>query len=156
MRKFTNIQKEHFRHLVLDCIVQRLTTQESLQYIRDKLGSEIGADHFNHVRAQLKQDVKKNLRYMQKDRYAYVRTLFDRRDEIMYIQKRLWKLIEDNPYKPILQKSCLSELHQSTITLCNLYDALPAVLAARPDFVNGGYDDTSRKEYQTFNSTQIR
>jgi hypothetical protein len=155
MRRFTNIQKEHFRHLVLDCIVQRLTTQESLQYIRDKLGDEIGPDHFNHVRAQLKQDVKKNLRYMQKDRYAYVRTLFDRRDEIMFIQKRLWKLIEDNPDKPILQKSCLSELHQSTITLCNLYDALPAVLAARPDFVNGGYDGTSRNDYQTF-STQVR
>jgi hypothetical protein len=155
MRKFTNIQKEHFRHLVLDCIVQRLTTQESLQYIRDKLGSEIGADHFNHVRAQLKQDVKKNLRYMQKDRYAYVRTLFDRRDEIMYIQKRLWKLIEDNPYKPILQKSCLSELHQSTITLCNLYDVLPAVIAARPDFVNGGYG-FGNDEHHGFHMTQIK
>jgi hypothetical protein len=153
MRKFTNIQKEHFRHLVLDCIVQRLTTQESLQYIKDKLGSEVGPDHFNHVRAQLKQDVKKNLVYMQKDRYAYVRTLFDRRDEIMFIQKRLWKLIEDNPDKPILQKSCLSELHQSTITLCNLYDALPAVIALRPDFVKGGYD-FDKNEYHGFKSIQ--
>jgi hypothetical protein len=49
--------------------------------------------------------------------------------------------MEDNPDKPILQKSCLSELHQSTITLCNLYDVLPAAIAVRPDFVNGGYDD---------------
>jgi hypothetical protein len=143
MRKFTNLQKEHFRHLVLDCIVQRLTTQESLLYVKDKLGSEIGADHFNHVRAELKRDVKKNLRYLQKDRFAYVRELFDRIEEIRYIQKRLWKLLEDNPDKPFLQKSCLSELHQSTLTLCNLYDALPAAIAARPDFVNGGYD--SRK-----------
>ena len=61
MRKFTDIQKEHFKHLVFDCIVQRLTTQESLLYIKDKRGNEIGADHFNHVRAQIKQDVKKNL-----------------------------------------------------------------------------------------------
>jgi hypothetical protein len=141
MRKFTNIQKEYFRHLVLDCIVQRLTTQESLQYLKDKLGSEIGADHFNHIRAKLKLDVKKNLRYLQKDRYAYLRELFDRIEEIGYIQKRLWKLMEDNPDKPILQKSCLSELHQSTITLCNLYDALPAAIAVRPDFLNGGYDN---------------
>ena len=62
MRKFTDIQKEHFKLLVLDCNVQRLTTQESLQYVKDRLGVEIGADHFNHVRAQLKQDVKKNLK----------------------------------------------------------------------------------------------
>jgi hypothetical protein len=40
-------------------------------------------------------------------------------------------------------KGCLSELHQSTITLCNLYDVLPAAIAVRPDFVNGGYDDGS-------------
>ena len=116
MRKFTDIQKEHFKHLVLDCIVQRLTTQESLQYVKDKLGSEIGADHFNHVRAELRQDVKKNLKHLQQDRFAYIRELFDRIEEIRFIQKRLWKMIRDNSDKPILQKSCLSELHQSTIT----------------------------------------
>ena len=76
MRKFTDIQEEHFKHLVLDCIVQRLTTQESLQYIKDKLGIEIGADHFNHVRAELKHDVKKNLKHLQKDRFAYIREFF--------------------------------------------------------------------------------
>jgi hypothetical protein len=104
MRKFTDIQKEHFKHLVLDCIVQRLTTQESLQYVKDKLGSEIGADHFNHVRAQLKQDVKKNLKHLQKDRFAYIREFFDRIEEIRFIQKRSWKMIQDNPDKPFLQK----------------------------------------------------
>jgi hypothetical protein len=104
MRKFTNIQREHFRHLVLDCIVQRLTTQESLQYVKDKPGSEIGADHFNHVRADLKRDVKKNLSYLQKDQFVFVREFFDRIEEVRYIQKGLWKLMEDNPDKPILQK----------------------------------------------------
>ena len=140
MRKFTDIQKEHFKHLVLDCIVQRLTIQESLQYVKDKLGIEIGADHFNHVRTELKHDVKKNLKHLQKDRFAYIREFFDRIEEIKFIQKRLWRMIEDNPDKPILQKSCLSEPHQSKITLCNLYDALPAPISVRPDFVNGGYD----------------
>jgi hypothetical protein len=79
----------------------------------------------------------------EEDDIAYVRGFFDRVEEIRFIQKRLWKLVENNPDNPILQKSCLSKLHQSTITLCNLYDALPAVIAARPDFINGGYDDGS-------------
>jgi hypothetical protein len=61
--------------------VQRLTTQESLQYVKDKLGSEIGADHFNHVRAELKRDVKKNLTYLQTNRFAYVREFFERIEE---------------------------------------------------------------------------
>ena len=159
MRKFTNIQKEHFKHLVLNCIVQRLTTQESLQYVKDKVGSEIGADHFNHVRAQLEQDVKKNLKHLQKDRFAYIREFFDRIEEIRFIQKRLWRMIQDNPDKPILQKSCLSELHQSTITLCNLYDSLPAVISVSPDIVNGGYDGGCSKNDSRsfhFDSCQLR
>ena len=84
--------------------------------------------------------MKKNLKHLQKDRFAYIREFFDRIEEIRFIQKRLWGMIQDNPDKPFLQKSCLSELHQSTITLCNLYDALPAAIAVRPDFVSGGYD----------------
>ena len=157
MRKFTDIQKEHFKHLVLDCIVQRFATQESLQYVKDRLDVEIGADHFNHVRAQLKQDVKKILKHLQKDRFAYIREFFDRIEEIRFIQKRLWRMIEDNPDKPILQKSCLSELHQSTITLCNLYDALPAAISVRPDFVNGGYEG-GVENYRSFHfdSNQVR
>ena len=156
MRKFTNIQREHFRHLVLDCIVQRLTTQESLEYVKDKLGSEIRPDHFNHVRAELKQDVRKNLKHLQKDRFAYVREFFDRIEEIRYIQKRLWKLMEENPDNPILQKGCLSDLHQSTITLGNLYDTLPAATAVRPDFVNGGYDSGECDNSLYLGSNQTR
>ena len=64
--------------------------------------------------------------------------------------------MEDDPDKPILQKSCLSELHQSTITLCNLYDALPAVIAARPDFVNGGYDSGRYDNALYLSSNQSR
>ena len=56
--------------------------------------------------------------------------------------------MEDNPDKPILQKGCLYELHQSTITLCNLYDALPAAIAVRPDFVNRGYDGANSTDHQ--------
>jgi hypothetical protein len=58
MRKFTNIQREHFRHLVLDCIVQRLTTQESFPYIKDKLGSEIESRSFQSCKGRAKARCK--------------------------------------------------------------------------------------------------
>ena len=40
------------------------------------------------------------------------------------IQKKLWKLIDENQDEPDLQKSCLSELNQSTVTLSNLYESI--------------------------------
>jgi hypothetical protein len=64
--------------------------------------------------------------------------------------------MEDSPDKPILQKSCLSELHQSTITLGNLYDTLPAAIAVRPDFINGGYDSGERNNSLYLSSNQTR
>ena len=66
-------------------------------------------------------------------------------------------MIEDNPDKPILQKSCLCELHQSTITLCILYDSLPAALSVSPDFVIGSYGG-SVENYRSFHfdSSQLR
>jgi hypothetical protein len=60
------------------------------------------------------------------------------------------------PGQTILQRSCLSELHQSTITLGNLYDTLPAAIAVRPDFVNGGYDSGERDNTLYLGSNQTR
>jgi hypothetical protein len=68
--------------------------------------------------------VKKKLKYLQKDRFAYIRKYFDIIDEIRFIQKRLWNIVEENQGKPILQKSCLSELRESTISLAKLNSAM--------------------------------
>ena len=109
---------------------------------KDKLGGddgiEIGPDHFNHIRAQLKRNVKKNLEHLQKDRFAYIQQYFDSIEEIRFIQKMLWKIIKENPDKPFLQRSCLSGFHQSTITLCTMYDVLPAISGLRLEFDNTG------------------
>jgi hypothetical protein len=85
--------------------------------------------------------VKKNLTHLQKDRFAYVREFFDRIEEIRYIQKRLWKLMEDNPDKPILQKSCLSELHQSTILQCDYCNEHKDWICLKNRYYNYGFLD---------------
>jgi hypothetical protein len=43
--KLTQQEKEHFKRLVLDCIIQRLTTVESQLCIKDKLKIEVGVDY---------------------------------------------------------------------------------------------------------------
>jgi len=45
MSKLTQQQREHFKHLMLDCIIQRLTAVESQLYIKDKLKIEVGVDY---------------------------------------------------------------------------------------------------------------
>ena len=117
MGKLTNSQKERFKHLVLDCIIQKLTTEESLIFIKDRLGLEISQDYFNHARASLKKNAEKNLRHIQKDRFAFIQGFFDRIEGVKFMQKRIWEIVNSNKHKPNLQLSCLSELHRLTINL---------------------------------------
>jgi hypothetical protein len=112
MRRFTDTQRT-FQTSSIGLHCSKIYNTRKSPACKDKLGVEIGADHFNHVSAELKQDLKNNLKHLQKDRFAYIRGFFDRIEEISYTQKRLWKLMEDNPDKPILQKVVyLSSINQ--------------------------------------------
>ena len=127
--------------------MQRLMTEESLLYIKDKLELKVSKDYFNHVRASLKRDVEKDLKHIQKDRFAYIQIYFDRIEEVKCIQKKLWQIVNQNEDKPNLQISCLSELHQLTVSLANLYDILPAIVHVKPfgnENENLGYEDKSK------------
>ena len=79
---------------------------------------------YNQIRGELKRELGTNLKHLQRDRLAYRREYFKRIEEIRLIQKKLWKIIDENQDKPDLQKGCLAELNQSTVTLGNLYESI--------------------------------
>ena len=120
----TEEQKENIKDTVVECIIKRYSREETLIYIKDKLGVEIMTHDYNRIRGELKRELGTNLRHLQRDNYAYRREYFKRIEEIRLIQKKLWKLIDENQDEPDLQKSCLSELNQSTVTLSNLYKSI--------------------------------
>jgi len=144
-------QKEHLKEFVVECIIKRYTPEESLTYIKDKLGVEVGAHDYNRIRGELKRELGKNLKHLQRDRYAYGREHFKRIEEIRLIQKKLWKLIDENPDRPILQKSCLSELYQSTMTLANLYESINNLDRDSLDQRDNGLEEEPERITNRFN-----
>jgi hypothetical protein len=122
--KFTDVQKGYFKQLIADCLIKRFTTEESLLYLKDKLGVQMEEDEFNYLKVELKRDVKRNVQYLRRYQYAYIREYLDRIEEMRLIQKRLWNLIEGNSDNPIFQKDCLSELCKSTIALADFYRSI--------------------------------
>jgi hypothetical protein len=124
MTKFTDLQKAYFKQFVGDCLMKRFTTEESLLYLKDKLGVELEEDEFDYLKVHLKKDLKRNMEYLRRHEYAYVQEYFDRIEEMRLISKRLWKLVEENPHNPILQKECLSELCKSTIAIADFYQSI--------------------------------
>ena len=122
--KFTDLQKGYLKQFVADCLIKRFTLEESLLYLKDKLGIQVEEDEFNYLKGELKRDIRRNVHYLRKYEYAYIREYLDRIDEMKLIQKRLWSLIEDNSDNPQLQKDCLSELSKSTIALADFYKSI--------------------------------
>jgi hypothetical protein len=122
--KFTDVQKGYFKQLIADCLIKRFNTEESMLYLKDKLGVQIEEDEFHYLKVELKRDVKRNVQYLRRYEYAYIREYLDRIEEMRLIQNRLWKLVEGNSDNPILQKECLSELCKSTKALADFYRSI--------------------------------
>ena len=124
MAKFTDIQKGYLKQFVADCIMHRFTTEESLLYLKDRLGVDLEEDEFEYLKEHSKKDLKRNIEYLRRHEYAYVQEFNYRIEEMRLIGKRLWKLVEENPHNPILQKDCLSELCKSTIAMADFYRSI--------------------------------
>jgi hypothetical protein len=128
MSKLTLQQKEQLKCYLLDCVIQRLTISEAQQYVTDRLGITISTSHLNHVRTQLKQDSKNELKHMQKDRHGYVNALvFDRVEEVRSYQRKLWQIVNDSSTKPEVKIKALDSLQGTTRLLSNIYEMLPLV-----------------------------
>jgi hypothetical protein len=124
MNKFTDIQKGYLKQYVGECIMNRFNTEESLLYLKDKLGVDLEEDEFEYLKEHSKKDLKRNIEYLRRHENAYIQEYFDRIEEMRLIGKRLWKLVEENPHNPILQKDCLSELCKSTIAMADFYQSI--------------------------------
>jgi hypothetical protein len=124
--RFSQFQKDYIKQLIVECEVQRFTVTESMAYIKEKLKDEISVEHFYHMKRRIKKNLDAKLSYLHKDRTAFIDQLFFKRvSELEKLQKERWRLYRDNANNPHLQKDCLRELHQLTITLANMYDVLP-------------------------------
>jgi hypothetical protein len=117
-------QKENLKDVILECIIKRHNVDETLSYVKNKLGVDVMTHDHNRIRGELKRELGTNLKHLQRDKSAYPREFFKRIEEIRLIQKNLWRLIDENPDKPELQKDCLKELNQSTVTLGDLYKSI--------------------------------
>lgn len=136
-QKLTRNQRDHLRQLVQESQLKRLTAMEGVQYVNQKLGIPIGVEYYNKIKGDIKKNVGKRIEILQKDRYAYHAKFFERIDELKSYQKDLHEIIKKNSDKPHIQRACMTELRELTISLSNLYLLFPDLLPVQ--FVNDSH-----------------
>jgi hypothetical protein len=145
MSKLNQLQREQLKRIILDSVLQRLTTAEAQAHVKDKLGVEITIDYLNHVKMELRQDSQKELCHLRKNRLSYMNHLFfERIDEVKNMQRKLWEIITSNQEeKPEVVVRSISELHKLSQSLCQMYEMLPLLGQLPSNAFAGLVDDTS-------------
>ena len=124
--KLSRYERDYLKQLVLECDVQRFGSRESLAYIHAKLGKPISHGYLIVVKRNLRRSLAGKLDYYRKHRTAYIEQFFRRIAEIEKYQQALWNDYHVNAHMPRVRREIITELHQLTITLANLYEVLPA------------------------------
>jgi hypothetical protein len=128
MNRLTTFQRQYLKQLIIETEVQGyMSNDEKVGYIRTKLNLPTLTERYIYaVKSIIVRNAEGRLSHLRKHRFAFVQELFNRIDEIKTYQKHLWATMSEHKEDPTVQKNCISELHQLTITLHNLNEMLPA------------------------------
>lgn len=126
--KFSKFQTELVRQLVAEAMIQRLTGQETLDYIKTRMKEDITIDYVNKMKRAIRDKSITRLNHLRKRRMDYIDELFfKRKDELDKYTKELWRLFYANEHDSHLQKDLLHEMRDITVILRDMYDMLPAI-----------------------------
>lgn len=65
---------------------------------------------------------------MREGEYEYIHEFKERLDEIIWLQKKHYQIIDSNPDNPQIQLSSMAELHRLNIALSNYFDVAPSII----------------------------
>jgi hypothetical protein len=124
--RFSFFQRQQLKQLVLECDVQRFTTEESIAYIKGRMrGETISPEYYYLLKKGIQRGLETRLKHLRENRIAFIEQVFKRIDEIEKYQKELWAEYHKHPNNPYLRLNCIRELHQLTVTLDGLYKDIP-------------------------------
>ena len=127
MTQLKKRQREQLSQLVLDATLRRLSTSEALQYIREKLKVTITDRYYYVVKANIIDSAGNQLKYLQKNRNAFLSNFFERIHENYRYQRELWEMYYEAKAEKDkrFQLDCIDKLREVSVELQRLYDLLP-------------------------------
>ena len=126
MTKLRRREREKLKQLVADSILNRFTTDETIDYIDRVLHVKFKENYIQKVKKWLREDMQEQFCELRRDKFAYIHEYLNRINELKELQRQNHILLAKSS-DANLQHRCMIELHSLTVSLANLYDALPAI-----------------------------
>ena len=82
---------------------------------------------------------------MREGEYEYIHEFRERINEILFLQKKHHRIIDNNEHNPQIQQTSLAELHRLSITLSNPYDVAATIIGVGPNATISITPETKRQ-----------
>jgi len=126
--KFTSIERAQIQNIVANLSIKRIPESEIIKEIENQTHKTITKRAVYYIKLRIKKESKKWYETLREGEYEYIHEFKERINEIVDLQRRHYKIIEDNANNPVIQQSSLSELHKLNITLSNYFDVAPTII----------------------------
>lgn len=117
------------KSLVATLSIKRIPDNEIRQEIYRQTGKTLSRSGLFNVKQQIKQESYYWYQRLREGNYEYIHEFKERINEIQDLMKRHNEIIDKHPDEPTVQQRSLEEIHKLSITLSNLYDVAPSIVA---------------------------
>ena len=127
MPKYTAKEQAEIKNIVASLTIKRIPEEMIIKHIENTINRTISRMTLWNVRQRLKKESYDWYSQLRQGEYEYIHEFKERINEIVDLQKRHYKIIEDNQNNPTVQQTSLAELHKLNITLSNYFDVAPSI-----------------------------
>jgi hypothetical protein len=126
--KFTSEERRIVDGIVASLSIERIPDIEIIEEIKRFTNKDkISRQSLYNIRQRIKKESAKWHSELRESRYEFIHEFKERINEIVDLQRRHYKIIEDNANNPSIQQTSLAELHKLNITLSNYFDVAPSI-----------------------------
>ena len=128
MSKYTNAERALVKSIVGSLTIKRVPESEIIKEVYKQTNKTISRSGIYNVKQQIKRDSFKWYQTLRQGEYEYVHEFKERINEIYFLQKKHYDIIEKYANSPSIQQVSLAELHKVNITLSNYFDVAPTIV----------------------------
>jgi hypothetical protein len=127
MPKFTALERNLIKSIVATLSIKRIPDSEIIKEVFNQTKKLISPKSLYNIKQRIKKESAKWYCQLRQGEYEYIHEFKERINEIVDLQKRHYKIIEDNANNPSIQEVSLAALHKLNVTLSNYFDVAPVI-----------------------------
>jgi hypothetical protein len=152
MTKFTYVESTLIKSIVATLSIKRLSNSEIIKEVFKQTNKTITDRAIAHVRKRIKKESHGWYKIMREGEYEYIHEFKERIDEILWLQRKHYEIIENEKTPVPVKQASLAELHRLNITLSNYFDVAPSIVGNASTLPTTPENNKTTTEAETRNS----